>query len=137
MRPISWLLILLAFAYGLNQYLSVRQANLVMQRVSITQAYHFVAQLARQDEVDNALGLGDPQLRASPTAEQLQGTAIRQLSYEQGGAIRLELDARSGIDGGVIVYLPLMENGRVARWTCITPDYPDIASFLPACRYME
>lgn len=137
MRPLSWFLILLAFAYGLNQYFSVRQANLVIKQASITQAYHFAVQLARQDEVENALGLGDPRHKAPPTAEQLQGTAIRQLSYEQGGAIRLELNARSGLDGGVIVYLPLMENGRVTHWTCVTPDYPDIASYLPACRYVE
>lgn len=137
MRPLSWFLILLAFVYGLNQYLSVRQANNAIQHTSIIHAYHFVVQLERQNEVDSILGLSDQRLKVPPTAEELAGTAIRRLSYGQGGAIRLELDARSGVDGGVIVYLPLMENGQVARWTCVTPDYPDIASFLPACRYME
>lgn len=139
MRPLSYLLLLLAFAFGLNHYLSLRQANSVMHQAAIIQAYHFARQLAMQNEERAALGmsLGEPLAGRTLTAEALQGSTIKRLSYEPGGAMRLELDARSGRDGGVLVYLPLMENGRIARWTCVTPDYPDIASFLPACRYME
>lgn len=137
MRPISSLLILLAFIIGLYHYLSLRQANIVVQRAAIVQAYQYVVQLTRQNEVRSALSLGDPTYQIPPTAEELRGTSIKRLSYEGGGAMRLELDARSGHDGGVIVYLPLVRDGRIERWTCITPDYPDIADFLPACRYME
>ncbi len=136
MRPISYLLILLAFIFGLNHYFSLRQANSAMHQAAIAQAYHYVVQLAKQNELRTALHLSDPLSHRPPTPEELKGTAIKRLSYEQGGAIRLELDARSGHDGGVIVYLPLMENGSIASWTCVTRDYPHIASFLPACRYM-
>ena len=137
MRPITRLLILLAFVFGLYHYLSLRQANLAVHRTAIVQAYHFAVQLARRNEERATLSLGDPFYVTPPSAEALRGTAIRSLSYEQGGAMRIELDARSGRDGGVIVYLPLIENGVIERWTCVTPDYPDIASYLPACRYME
>ena len=137
MRPLSYFLIAIGLAFGLNHYLSLRQANNAMHQVSIVQAYHYAVQLAKRNEVREAIHLSDPLSNRPPPAAELEATGIKQLSYEPGGAIRIVLDARSGRDGGVIVYLPLMENGNIVRWTCVTPDYPGIAKFLPDCRYME
>jgi hypothetical protein len=139
MRPITRMVILIVLIGGLYEFLSLLRGNDVLHRTAIAQAYAFAVQLAHRNEEQQqmAQALGSGARNLLPTAEELAGTAIRNLSYQQGGAIRIELDARSGVDGGVLVYLPLVRNGRVYEWTCVTHDYPDIGSFLPACRFMK
>ncbi len=137
MRPITRLLILLGLIFGLYHYLSLVRSNDAMQQAAIVQAYHFAMQRAHRDEERRQLALGEAMPNIPPTAEELEGTAIRRLTYELGGAMHIELNARSGRDGGVLVYLPLMRDGEITAWTCVTRDYPDIAGFLPACRYLE
>jgi len=139
MRPITRLLILLLFILVLNEFLSLIRGNDALHKTAITQAYYFAVQLARRNEEKRelALAMGGNIDNLMPSTEDLQNTAIRNLSYERGGAIHIELNASSGVDGGVLVYLPLMKNGRIAEWTCITHDYPSIRSFLPACQYIE
>ncbi len=137
MRPITRLLILLGLILGLYEFLSLVRSNDAMQQSAIVQSYHYAVQLARMNEERRQLALDDPPPNIPPTTEALQGTAIRSLTYGLGGAMLIELNARSGRDGGVLVYLPVMKDGEIRAWTCVTRDYPEIASFLPACRYME
>jgi hypothetical protein len=136
-RPITRLLILLGLILGLNEFLSLVRSNDAMQQAAIVQAYQYAVQLARMNEERRHLGLGDPPPNIPPTAEALKGTAIRSLTYERGGAMHIELNAQSGRDGGVLVYLPVMKDGEIRAWTCVTRDYPEITSILPACGYME
>ncbi len=139
MRPVTRLLILLVLIVGLYEFFSLMWGNDALHKAAITQAYHFTVQLARRNDEKGQLGLamGSALHNVLPTDEELQGTAIRHLTYAQGGAIRIELDARSGVDGGVLFYLPLMKNGSISEWTCMTRDYPTIERFLPACHYVE
>ena len=136
MRPLTRLLILLGLVFGLYHYLSLVRSNDAMHKTAVVQAYHFAVQLARSNAERQQHTLGDPLFISPPTAAELQGTAIRSLNYARGGAMHIELDAKSGRDGGVLVYLPLMENGAITGWSCITRDYPSINSFLPACQYL-
>ena len=137
MRPLSRLLILLGLVFGLYHYLSLVRSNDIMQKTAIVQAYHFTVQLARRNEERRQLALSDPVLITPPSADELRGTPIRSLNYGRGGAMHVELDARSGRDGGFLVYLPLVDNGTITGWSCITRDYPSISSFLPECRYLD
>lgn len=139
MRPATRLLILLVLIVGLYEFFSLMWGNDALHKTAITQAYRFAVQLARRNEENRQLDLamGSAPHSALPTDEELQGTPIRHMTYAQGGAIRIELDARSGVDGGVLFYLPLMQNGNISEWTCMTRDYPAIERFLPACHYVE
>ncbi len=133
------MVILIVLIIGLYEFFSLILGNDALHKTAIAQAYTLAVRLAHRNEEEQRLAqvLGSSVHNILPSREELEGTAIRRLSYEQGGAIRIELDARSGVDGGVLVYLPLVRNGEIAEWTCITHDYPTIESFLPACRYME
>jgi hypothetical protein len=139
MRPITRMVILIVLIIGLYEFFSLILGNDALHKTAIVQAYTVAVRLAHRNEEEQTLAqaLGNSVHNILPTSEELEGTAIRRLSYEQGGAIHIELDARSGVDGGVLVYLPLVRNGKIAEWACVTHDYPTIESFLPACRYME
>jgi Ni,Fe-hydrogenase III large subunit len=78
--------------------------------------------------------MGNGRINSTPCPELMEGSAIRNLSFEQSGAIRAELDARSG---GVLYYLPLMRHGQIEEWRCVSQDYPEIQTFLPQCEYMD
>jgi hypothetical protein len=138
MRPISRFLIIVILLLGSYEFFSVVMSTDAIHKKHLINAYRIVVELGRinKERLQIALALGNRHYNPSPRPELMQGSAVRNLSFEQSGAIRAELDERTGVDGGVLYYLPLMKNGEISEWTCVTHDYPDIGSFLPQCEYI-
>ena len=72
-----------------------------------------------------------------PAAETYKGHSLVSLEVGEGGAMKLRFDAASGVDGGIIEWLPDltgMESMGV-QWECITHDFKQIVRALPGCTY--
>jgi|GEM_PF-4594746 len=82
----------------------------------------------RFPESNGDVGLPDP--------DRMGSHGVRSVGITEEGGIEITYGPETGIDGGVVLLSPTerAQAGRV-DWNCTTPDYPDIARFLPTCQY--
>ncbi len=73
-----------------------------------------------------------------PEPEKYRGRSLRSMTVVDGGHIRLEFDALSGRDGGVIELVPDLAGTEAmgVQWLCTTRDFPQIFRALPSCDYL-
>ncbi|MBL1321227.1 MAG: pilin [Methylophaga sp.] len=72
------------------------------------------------------LGMGAP--------EDYSNLALHSASIIEGGTIELVYKVNTGIEGGIIRYVPTIVPGMI-KWSCETPDYVDIADYF-LCEYV-
>lgn len=72
-----------------------------------------------------------------PAADTYKGQSLVSMKVAADGGIILTFDAASGVEGGVIEWLPDLTGieSMGLQWHCQTHDYPLIARALPNCRY--
>lgn len=78
-------------------------------------------------EANNDVGAGRP--------ESYTGESLIRMEISTGGVVTIKFDIKSGVEGGEIIYTPIIQNGYFGNWKCETHDYPNIASILPGCIY--
>lgn len=73
-----------------------------------------------------------------PEPAKYRGRSLRSMTVVGGGTLRLEFDAVSGRDGGVIELVPDVEETQAmgVQWLCKTRDFPQIGRALPSCDYV-
>ncbi|HET9031460.1 MAG TPA: pilin [Dokdonella sp.] len=73
-----------------------------------------------------------------PEPEKYKGQSLQSMTISDGGRILLSFDAASGVDGGMIEWLP--DPGGIEsmglQWHCQTHDYPMITRIVPSCEYV-
>lgn len=97
-------------------------------RVAITEAY---MNSGRMPASNTEAGLPEP--------DTYKGRSLKSMKVEPGGKILLTFDAASGVDGGMIEWVPDpggMESMGL-QWHCQTHDYPMIARALAECDYVS
>lgn len=71
-----------------------------------------------------------------PPPEAFRGTSLRRLDLD-GWTVRLTFDAKSGVNGGTVVFTgsatPQLVMG--IQWHCTSPSFPYIAKAIPDCTY--
>jgi hypothetical protein len=76
------------------------------------------------------------ELAGLPPPEAFRGKSLTRLDVS-GPILTLTFDAKSGVDGGRVVYTgqatPQLVMG--IQWTCVSPSFPDIATTIPDCTY--
>lgn len=73
-----------------------------------------------------------------PPPAQYRGKSLRSATVHEDGRIELVFDARSGVDGGRIEFVPDTSHvdAMGLQWRCQTRDYPLIKRIAPACDYI-
>lgn len=75
-------------------------------------------------------------LAGLPPPEAFRGKSLARLDVS-GSTLTLTFDAKSGVDGGRIIYTgqatPQLVMG--IEWKCVSPSFPDIATTIPDCTY--
>ncbi|HNV08831.1 MAG: pilin [Dokdonella sp.] len=75
-------------------------------------------------------GLGEP--------PSYRGQSLTSLTVVDGGTIRMIFDGASGVEGGIVEWVPHL--GEIEsmglQWQCLSADYPRIARALPDCTYV-
>jgi hypothetical protein len=73
-----------------------------------------------------------------PPPDTYRGESLRRLEVN-GATMTLTFDARSGIDGGLLILTgeatPNFAMG--INWTCTSPNIADIATIFPNCRFSK
>ncbi|HJP99194.1 MAG TPA: hypothetical protein VJ862_11575 [Rhodanobacteraceae bacterium] len=76
--------------------------------------------------------------RVAP-ANQLGSDEIRAILVSKGGVINVYLTPKVGVEGGIVQLVPEIatdKNGKKGvRYTCYSPNIPDIAQAAPECSY--
>lgn len=72
------------------------------------------------------LGMGTP--------EDYANQSLRSASIIEEGIVELVYNVTTGIDGGVVRFVPTVIPGMI-KWSCETPDYVDIADYF-LCEYI-
>lgn len=71
-----------------------------------------------------------------PEPEAFHGKSLTRLDVS-GLTVTLTFDAKSGVDGGQVIYTgqttPQLVMG--IQWKCVSPTFPDIAAAIPDCTY--
>jgi Pilin (bacterial filament) len=71
-----------------------------------------------------------------PEPEAFRGKSLTRLDVS-GLTVTLTFDAKSGVDGGKVIYTgqstPQLVMG--IQWKCVSPSFPDIGAALPDCTY--
>ncbi|MEO8010946.1 MAG: pilin [Dokdonella sp.] len=73
-----------------------------------------------------------------PEPTKYRGRSLRSMAIVDGGRLRLEFDAVSGREGGVIELVPDLGGAEAmgVQWLCTTRDFPQIVRALPSCEYV-
>lgn len=73
-----------------------------------------------------------------PAPDQYRGKSLRSATLQADGSIELVFDAKSGVDGGRVVFLPDTSHAEAMglQWHCRTSDYPLIGQVVPGCEYV-
>ena len=73
-----------------------------------------------------------------PAPETYRGQSLVSMKVAADGSLILTFDAVSGVEGGVIEWLPDLAGieSMGLQWHCQTHDYPLIARALPNCKYV-
>ncbi len=74
---------------------------------------------------NSQLGVGTP--------EDYANQSLRTATILADGVIELVYEGNTGIDGGIIRFVPTIVPGMI-KWSCETPDYDDIADYYQ-CSY--
>jgi hypothetical protein len=76
--------------------------------------------------------------RVAP-ANQLGSDEIRAILVSTGGVINVYLTPKVGVEGGIIQLVPEIatdkDGKKGVRYTCYSPNIPDIAQAAPECSY--
>ncbi|MDN5925199.1 MAG: pilin [Xanthomonadales bacterium] len=67
--------------------------------------------------------------------DQFTGRSLRSMALSEGGVITLTFDAKSGVDNGIIKFVPRSANSPQVKWLCTSPDFKEIALSFPQCSY--
>ncbi len=107
-----------------NMILSDVQRGLSPAKTAVAEYYMNRGDWSRDNE---ATGL--------PPPDQYRGESLRRLEVS-GNRITLTFDARSDVDGGLLVYTGDASNLAMGvSWTCSSPNIDYIATVLPNCVY--
>jgi hypothetical protein len=75
--------------------------------------------------------------RPQPSA--YRGQTLRSATINSDGSIDFEFDENSGKDGGHVRLIADLAhaNAMGVQWRCESADYPDVASAIPNCAYVQ
>ncbi|MCK4843322.1 MAG: DUF2914 domain-containing protein [Methylococcales bacterium] len=96
----------------------------MMMKVAVAQYYSMNGEMPDSNE---AVRLGKPEVYADQS--------LKSATIKTGGIIQLTYDIKSGIEDGVIQFIPSVVPGLL-KWSCETSDYVAIYRFMPQCKYM-
>jgi hypothetical protein len=74
-----------------------------------------------------------------PAPDEYRGQTLRSATVNSDGSIDFEFDENSGKDGGRVRLVADLAhaNAMGVQWHCESPDYPDVASAVPNCAYVQ
>jgi hypothetical protein len=68
--------------------------------------------------------------------DQYRGKLLQSATVLSEGRVELVFDAQSGVDGGRVLFTPLIRSGTThVEWSCETPDFPLIQCAVSECNY--
>ena len=71
-----------------------------------------------------------------PAPEKFSGDSLISLEVSEGGVITATFNEKSGVENGVIVFTPDVENMHMGiKWRCSTPSYKKINVYSLHCEY--
>ncbi len=67
-----------------------------------------------------------------PRPDSYASETVKSIAVSKGGRITVVYTAKSGVDGGAIVWIPREKNHQLV-WQCTSRDFEDIQSTMPSC----
>ena len=67
-----------------------------------------------------------------PMPEAFNGQSLVSVGVSDGGIVTLTFDEKSGVSGGIIEFIPIIDFAKGVTWECFSPSYHSV----PACRYV-